>query len=157
MAHARTHPSEDHQQAGLEAPVDLIRESLCSVSIKISKASFFSIIAGGRFFDCIQGCDEVCHRFFRARCQRLLEKSVLNERVHFHDIYADSVECYFKFQLRLLFLLKFFVSKLHVRKLFLLKFLLGGFENSEHILTPYEFTFRLCEGRNVTRTATLIH
>jgi hypothetical protein len=136
---------------------DLIRELLCSVSIKISKASFFNIIAGGRCFDCIQGCDEVCHRLFRARCQRLLEKSVLNDRVHFHDIYADSVECYFKFHLSLLFLMKFFVSKFHLRKLFLLKFLFSGFENSEHILTPYAFTFRLCGGRNVTRTGNLIH
>src|ERR1700687_3969604 len=107
---------------------DLIRELPCSVSIKCSKPSCFNILAGGRFFECVHVCNEVCHRLFRARRQSLLEKSVMNDRIHFLDIHADSFECYRKFHLRSLCLLKFFFS---------------GFEDSEHILTPYQFTFRL--------------
>ena len=45
----------------------------------------------------------------------------MNDRIHFHEINADSFECYRKFHLRSLCLLKFFFS---------------GFEDSEHILTP---------------------
>jgi hypothetical protein len=71
---------------------DLIRELPSSVSIKRSKPSCFSILAGGRFFEDVHGCDEVCHRLFRARCQRLLEKSVTNDRTHFHEIHADNFE-----------------------------------------------------------------
>src|SRR5258705_13980746 len=100
---------------------DIIRELPCSVSIKRSKPSCFNIRAGGRFFERVHACDEICHRLFRARCQRLLEKGVMNDRIHFHEINADSFECYRKFHLRSLCLLKFFFS---------------GFEDSEHILTP---------------------
>ena len=71
---------------------DLIGELFCSVSIIRSKPSCFSILAGGRFFEDVHGCDEVCHRLFRARCQRLLEKSVTNDRTHFHEIHADNFE-----------------------------------------------------------------
>jgi hypothetical protein len=45
----------------------------------------------------------------------------MNDRIHFHEIHADSFECYRKFHACLLCLLKFFFS---------------GFEDSEHILTP---------------------
>lgn len=45
----------------------------------------------------------------------------MNDRIHFHEINADSFECYRKFHACLLCLLKLFFS---------------GFEDSEHILTP---------------------